>query len=564
MQLVSLKVFQNNEVIREVTFKSGINIITNKGKNGNQIGKSTVLRAISFCLGSDAQYLWKDPENKSENLEVKDLILNKNVIFELKLKGSLPHTIKRRVYQQQQKNRTQIKTEGWINGAHVTSVKSYKAEIAKSVFNYNQKTPSFNTVRSKFTRINRLTSNNSLKYLDVHTSDSEYTIIYSTIFGFAGLDYLKKEITINADIDKKTKRVDAILNGKDLIEISDAIKNIDTQIEHYNSEDNEIDLTALQSKAIEKIRNFRKSIASISSEIAALETRLIYNNRTIERYIENQVSIDIEMVSAIYNEAIGYIPTVSKSLEETILFHNSIFLEKAKQSQNRSLTLNKELELSKEILVDLVESERKSIKELSSEGQLNGLLIVEKEIQSLNENRGRLAYVLDEVKLLNREIRHLNIERQKVKDRVELLISGLKNNINDFNFFFSKLTRNLFKKHANSLNVDIDENNNVRYSIVNASKNTGDGTPRAEAIAFDISLVEYIRTINKRLPNFTLQDYLESVDEDKLWFLFSYAEKNKVQVIASILNDKLKLMPAEFLIDNTILELSSTNKFFKL
>ncbi|WP_017347141.1 DUF2326 domain-containing protein [Pantoea sp. A4] len=195
---------------------------------------------------------------------------------------------------------------------------------------------------------------------------------------------------------------------------------------------------------------------------------------------------------------------------------------------------------------------------------MTGLILVEKEIQSLSEERGRLAYVFDEAKFLNRENRRLDILLQKTKDRVELLTCGLKNNIDDFNFYFSKLTRKLFKTHSNFLNVDIDAKNDLRFSVVNSDKNTGDGTPRAEAMAFDISFVEYLRTLNVKLPEFTLQDYLESIDEDKLSTLFNHSSKKDIQVIISILNDKLKLLPEKFVLENTILELSPTNKFFKL
>ncbi|WP_017347142.1 hypothetical protein [Pantoea sp. A4] len=368
MQLVSLKVFHNNIVVREVKFKSGLNIITNSGINGNQIGKSTVLRAISFCLGSDAAYLWKDPDNKSENLDVKRFILKEDVLFELKIKDSITHTLKRFIYEQQQKNRIVVKTEGWINDTHVTSVSGYKKEVAKSIFNYTQEQPSFNTIRSKFTRTNRLTSNNSLNYLDVHTSITDYTIIYSTLFGFAGLKHLREEINIKNEMDRNTRRSDAILNGRDLIEISDSIKNIDSQIEYYNNEESEIDLTAIQGKVLEQLRELRKQTSSISNEVASLETRLVYNNRTIEKYRENQVNIDIDLVNDIYTEAIGYIPSVTKSLEETILFHNAIFREKAIQSEKRNEILSRELKLKREILIENIEKEKKEIKNFLVKG----------------------------------------------------------------------------------------------------------------------------------------------------------------------------------------------------
>lgn len=66
MQLVNLKVFQDEKLIREVTFKDGINIITNSEDDGNQIGKSTALRVLNFCLGSDGKSIWHDPESRTK------------------------------------------------------------------------------------------------------------------------------------------------------------------------------------------------------------------------------------------------------------------------------------------------------------------------------------------------------------------------------------------------------------------------------------------------------------------------------------------------------------------
>lgn len=59
MQLIKLSVFDGSEEIRTIQFKDGINIITNLGETGNQIGKSTSLRALAFCLGGKSEPLGK-------------------------------------------------------------------------------------------------------------------------------------------------------------------------------------------------------------------------------------------------------------------------------------------------------------------------------------------------------------------------------------------------------------------------------------------------------------------------------------------------------------------------
>ncbi len=564
MQLISLKIFHNSEIIRYVPFKDGINIITNIGEHGNQIGKSTALRAISFCLGSDGKNMWKDPDNGNINTDVRNFILNENITFELTIKGSVTHVLRRKLYEVSQKSRKVIKTEGWVDDVHLTSQDKYKDALAKAVFGYQQNKPSFNSIKNKFMRIDRLTSNNAYKYLNVHTSNDEYTIIYSALFGFEGHDLLKKDVLIKDQINKKETRRSAFLDGADLISIKDEIEKLDIEIEFFRNKESQFDMSGVQDKVINNLKSHREKIANLSLQIADLETRLIYNKRTIKKYHENIVEIDIKKVNSIYLEAINQVPNINKTLEQTIQFHNSIFMEKAKQSEKRTGILVKEIELNKSLLEDAISSEQNVIKELSSEGQLSGFIVIEKEIQQLSEKKGRLSFITEEIKTLNLELRRLELDLQKLKDKIELLTKSLTCNIDKFNVFFKALTRQVFKTHANSLNVSTDENSDLRFSIVNSDKNTGDGAPRAEAMAFDICLVEYMRLTNSRLPHFSLQDYLESVDDEKLNILIQYASKHKIQIVISILNDKLQLLPIGFLKKNTVLELSVNDKFFKV
>ena len=83
-------------------------------------------------------------------------------------------------------------------------------------------------------------------------------------------------------------------------------------------------------------------------------------------------------------------------------------------------------------------------------------------------------------------------------------------------------------------------------------------------MAFDIATVAYVKHTTDKLPHFTLQDYLESVDEDKLHVLFDYADRHGLQVIISILNDKLTTFNKDFVEKHGVLFLSQANKFFKL
>nr|WP_226869016.1 MULTISPECIES: DUF2326 domain-containing protein [Enterobacter cloacae complex] len=276
------------------------------------------------------------------------------------------------------------------------------------------------------------------------------------------------------------------------------------------------------------------------------------------------MEFDVKALQRIYEEAVELVPQVNKTFEEVLSFHNRIFSDRARQSIQRKGVIEFEISALKSDLNNAIENEQAVIKELASSNHLDGFISIEKEIQTLSEAKGRIGFVLDEAKSLAKNSASIKSDIQQLKLKVENLTQTLDENLNIFNSFFVDLTRRLFKKYANFLNVTTDDAGNLKFGIVNTEKNTGDGSPRAESMAFDIAMVAYAKRTTDKLPHFTLQDYLESVDEDKLQILFDYADEHKLQVIISILNDKLTTFNTDFIQKHGVLFLSQSNKFFKL
>ncbi|MCF5439899.1 DUF2326 domain-containing protein, partial [Pseudomonas syringae] len=183
MQLIKLSIFDGSEEIRTITFKEGMNIITNLGETGNQIGKSTSLRALVFCLGGRAEPLWKDPDNNKVNEKVKKFLTKGDLRFELILKiSSITHRITR-VLSKKVGARETIATSSTIDGIEYKTVTAFTRELPR-LFGYTREQPKFNSIRNKFFRINRLTSNNTLRYLSAFTTSNEYDLIYAYLFDF--------------------------------------------------------------------------------------------------------------------------------------------------------------------------------------------------------------------------------------------------------------------------------------------------------------------------------------------------------------------------------------------
>ena len=68
-------------------FKAGLNLIidntddVSSKSTGNNVGKTTVLKLIDFCLGADANIIYTDTENNKDRLcHNKWLILTRNSV----------------------------------------------------------------------------------------------------------------------------------------------------------------------------------------------------------------------------------------------------------------------------------------------------------------------------------------------------------------------------------------------------------------------------------------------------------------------------------------------------
>lgn len=564
MQLIDLAILDGDHEVRSIVFKDGINIITNLEQTGNQIGKSTSLRALAFCLGGGHIPLWQDPDNKKINIKVKEYLTKGDVKFVLRLKiAGVTHTITRVLSTKLTKSGETIKVVSAIDDAVYKANAAFVRDLPR-LFGYNRDQPTFGSIRSKFFRISRPTSNNSIRYLSVYTSDNDYALIYAFLFDFDCLESIRQINLIEQESIVELERINTLLGASRLEVYQSDLQEIDLKLATLEVQEDEYDLLESQNHAIADLRNSRHAVAVVSSRIASLETKLYYNQKTIERYRNNLAEVDAGEIAALYSEAKSLVPNLSKTLEETIDFHNSIMSRKAEYVEELTEETVSELGDLKESLEGLLSEEKRKVKDLSRDSQFSGFILIEKQMQELREARGRISYVLNEVEASHKRIADLQEAAEVARSSIEVKYSDLNAKLDVFNEVYSAITRKLFVKHDNQLEVAIGDDGKPVFSITNEELNTGDGVPRAAAMAFDMAYVEYVKKQKTRLPAFTAQDYLESVDESKLAKLFDFANENNIQTIAAILSDKLDGFGEKFLEDNVVLYLRSDEKFFKV
>ena len=93
MFLKNLIISNEKKVIRKIKFRKGINLIVDESKEqitGNNVGKTTVLMLIDFCLGASPKNIYVDPESKKQEYQlVKDFLIENEVLITLILTNSL-------------------------------------------------------------------------------------------------------------------------------------------------------------------------------------------------------------------------------------------------------------------------------------------------------------------------------------------------------------------------------------------------------------------------------------------------------------------------------------------
>ena len=95
MFLKSLLISTPTRAIRDLKFRKGLNLIIDETPDvgtstGNNVGKTTILKLIDFCLGQEKNVVYTNPENKrQECADVKEFLVNEKVIITLTLVDDL-------------------------------------------------------------------------------------------------------------------------------------------------------------------------------------------------------------------------------------------------------------------------------------------------------------------------------------------------------------------------------------------------------------------------------------------------------------------------------------------
>ncbi|WP_182074549.1 MULTISPECIES: DUF2326 domain-containing protein [unclassified Serratia (in: enterobacteria)] len=565
MRLNKLTILKNNTVVREVEFKDGLNLIVNKrtsGKeSGNSVGKSTLSRVLDYLFMSSGHDIYHDAEFGKDIPEIVSLIDDNDLRFKLDFKTvENRNAVISRIMSTDEKN-----SKYFIDEIEVDK-KEYLKFVSQSIFGLTTDKPSLRNVTHKFIRNTNEKMQMTIYFLHGNTTADVYDLLYLFLFGFNGLPLIKEKSDFNKEIKKQKAFLSAYRNPNRETVLSKMIKPLRKEILEAERNIKNFDFKDSHDESLKKLSEIQSIISDYSLQYASLKMRernieesILALKNNITQIIEDDL-IDIYKAAGVYFKG-----ELKHSYEEMILFHNDVIRNKINFLESELTKKQGESDLINVRINNLHAFESslfKTIKEPETLKSINQLY------SKLTELRENLASIESNLKRINETvglIKSLEDSRELLLRKIEFAVQGLERNIEIFNEFFGDLTKEIYnERYIFDLSFDTDKGKcNLGISCV--TPNSTGGKKKGEITAFDLAYIKFVDKIKLKRPTFVIHDSIEDVDINQIRDIFSEANGINGQYIVSILSDKFsEAGDLKLIEENSILELSSTNKFFKV
>ncbi|MFD0992249.1 DUF2326 domain-containing protein [Tenacibaculum geojense] len=565
MFLKLLKIENDKNVIREIPFHKGINLIVdetnadNEQESGNNVGKTTAIRLIDFCLGGKGKNIYQDQEfkNKGNNL-IESFLKNNNIIITLILKEDLDVVNSREIIIRRNFLSRKDKIQE-INGEQFND-ENFKIKLKELIFHSDKLKPTFRQLIAKNIRDEKNRLVNAVKVLHFNTTADEYEPLYLFWLGIDLDDADKKQrlLTqkkIEENLQKRLRKESNLSQiEQSLTVINRTISDLEITKENFNINENyDDDLSSLNS--------IKSKINKISTEISQIEIRkeLIEESKVeLEKEYSN---IDVSQIQHLYKEAKILNPSIQKSFEETLNFHNSMLSEKINFITEELPVLNDSIILKRRELKELLINEEKFTTKLKKSGAVSELQKIITNLNIAYEKKGNFEELKrlweKSMNKLNDISRDLNEINKSINDKDSLI----KSRIEDFNRYFSSISSKLYGEQF----VMSSEKSEKGYelNISSISGNLGTGKKKGQIAAFDLAYIQFADSLDIESLHFIIHDQIETVHGNQILNLMTtIINEINCQYIAPVLRDKL---PTD--IDTSIyevLKLSQESKLFKI
>lgn len=561
MRLINLSILINSEQVRNIAFKKGLNLITNRkdiGHSGNSVGKSTLSRVVDFLFLASIDPIYIDEEFGQPNKDIENLFEDNHVFAQLNYVGvdGIKHSIGRVLAVSKE-------DEYWADGVKVEK-SLYESSIQKSCFSVNTKRPSVRALIPKFIRNNTHRMLHTTKFLDSREGDKTYSELYLYLLGFQNTEVLTEKRNATNLLNRRKRNL-KVLNAMikeqkpktELKPFASKVKILEEELLKFDfapQHSNPIDqLTKIQ----DEDEQLTEILLSINRNISNIESTLRkFSEENSENYLKNELT-------AIYQYAGVAIDGALRDLEDVFSFHKNL-IDKKKEFIGAGLP---ELRAQKQLIeqhIETVREEKNKIFEgMKSKDTIDAITKKIKELGELKVELGKLEGLLEQQSKADSEKKKAEKELSKTIIEISTQLKNVDSFLVIFNQYLSTYTNKLHEDDY-SLKFDFDKKSgNCAIDLTNRVTNPEGGKKKAEVIAFDFAYIQAVAEQNLARPLFVFHDFVEDIDQRQFDDILKLANKLHGQQILSVLVDNFSDNTFNQYKDCFILELDETDRFFK-
>lgn len=571
MYIKKLIISGKHGLIRAIDFNSGLNLIVDETKEkretstGNNVGKTTVLKLIYHCFGGDAKEIYTSSENsKDEYLLVKEFLKEEEVCITLILKQDLNSENSREITVERNFLRGK-KTIRRINGIEYNK-DDYTPTLKSLLFtDLKADKPTLKQIVGHNIRYKDSSINNTLKYFSSFTSATEYESLYLYLLGCSYLQGNEKEqlmIELNQENNYK-KRLESTRTKNAYHVMLSAIEN---EIVKLTNRKNNLNINETFENDLAQLNQIKFEINHLTQTISSLEVRrdlILESKKELEM---NIMDIDLDALKNLYQEAKLNLVNINKTFDELVKYHNKMIENKVNYIIKDLPILEQKIHQFNHALKEKLDEEKKLSRLLKRSHTFSDL---EEIISLLNEQyqrKGECESIISKIKEVEDNLKLIENHIAKINNEImsKEFQEDVTKQVTEFNKYFESISDYLYgEKYLLTYEIKENKNNHQRYyefSTFNA--NMSSGKKQGEILCFDIAIIKFLRELKLDHLSFLLNDKKELMDNNQLLKVAKYAKENNIQLVFSMLADKVpEQLNNE---DNVILRLSQNDKLFRI
>lgn len=547
MFLKSLTISSGNKVIREIVFHDGLNLIVDDTpaddtkQTGNNVGKTTVLALIDFCLGGSGKYVYTDPENKKEEHRlVKKYLIDRRILVSLVLKADLSSEDSEEVLIERNfLPRKEVVRR--IDGEDLTE-SEFERELTDILFpGHFGKKPSFRQIVSHNIRYKDQSINNTLKTLDGFTRDDEYETLYLFLLG-CDVDHgdRKSELLTRIRLEQSFK--DRLEKEETRSAYETALALLDSEIVRLSKKKSRFNLNERLEADLSALNDLKYEISVVSSAITKLEMRRKLIVEASDDLNARAAKVDHGQLRLIYRQARQGMEGIQKTFEDLCNFHDMMLREKVTYVTKELPKLEETIRERSESLNLLIGQQNVLTENINHSDSFEEL---EKLMSELNEKfrkKGEYEKTIAQLREVDGNLSAYNRELAAIDD--QLFSDGfgdvVREQVGKFNAFFSEISSTLYgEQYALKVDPVVNKKGQRLYKFSAFNTNFSSGKKQGEIFCFDIAYTLFADQEGIPCLHFLLNDKKELMHGNQLLNIANLVQEKGIQFVASILHDKL-------------------------